>query len=446
MRHSTFSEASGRAPVQRARVLSAILRDVASRVVSRQAKYAFVRQEDARQETSNRNTPRLGTACATRLLHLTTIPTTLGFLRGQAAGLRGRGIEVHALSSPGTDLFRFARDERVTVHAVQMARRIAPLRDLLALWRVWRALREIRPAVVDAHTPKAGLIGMLAAALARTPVRIYHMHGLRFVTTRGWKRRLLRVTERISCALADRVLAVSPSVRALAVRERLCPPARLKVLLQGSICGVDAVGRFTPQSEPSRSATRSALGIPRDALVLGFVGRLARDKGMVELAGAWGDLRSDPRLHLLLVGELDAADAPPPFIMETLRTDPRVHQAGHVPDTVPLYAAMDIVALPTYREGLPQIAIEAAAMELPVVATMACGCVDAVEDGITGTLVAPRDTGALVRAVRTYLADPALRARHGAAARRRALERFSPAALWAALASEYEELLLTASR
>jgi glycosyltransferase involved in cell wall biosynthesis len=379
-----------------------------------------------------------------RLLHLTTIPVTLAFLRGQAACLRRRGIDVHALSSPGADLVGFARDEQVTAHAVGMARQVAPLRDLVALWRVWRALRHIRPDVVDAHTPKAGLVGMLAAALARTPVRIYHMHGLRFVTMRGWKRQLLRVTERISCALAHRVLAVSPSVRALAVRERLCRPEKVKVLLQGSMCGVDAIGRFRPQPGPTRCAMRSAFGVPSDALVLGFVGRLARDKGMAELAAAWSELRSDPRLHLLLVGDLDAADAPPHAVMDALHVDPRVHWAGHVPDTVPLYAAMDVVALPSYREGLPQVAIEAAAMALPVVATMACGCVDAVEDGTTGTLVALHDAAALARAVRTYLADAALRARHGAAARERVLAAFSPAALWAALATEYEELLCAA--
>jgi glycosyltransferase involved in cell wall biosynthesis len=381
-----------------------------------------------------------GGGAGARLVHLTTIPDTLCFLRGQARALRGRGIEVHAISSPGAVLSRFAREEQVSVHEVEMARQIAPLRDLVALWRAWRNVRAIRPLIVDAHTPKAGLVGMLAAALARTPVRVYHMHGLRFVTTRGWRRRVLKVAERISCALAHRVLAVSPSLRALAIEEGLCPPSKIKVLLHGSIGGVEATTQFRPRSEGERNAQRSALGIPERALVVGFVGRLARDKGMVELAGAWRELRSDPSAHLLLVGEVDAADEPPPAVMRALASDPRVHATGQVADTAPLYAAMDVVALPTYREGLGQIALEAAAMALPVVASRVSGCVDAVQDGVTGTLVPPRDVPALAAGLRRYFADPALRARHGAAARRRALEEFDPDALWAALAAEYEAL------
>ncbi|WP_242343905.1 glycosyltransferase family 4 protein [Anaeromyxobacter terrae] len=381
-----------------------------------------------------------------RLVHITTIPVTLGFLRGQAAFLRRKSIGVHAISSPAPELARFAQEEQVQVHAVEMARQITPLRDLLALWRVWGVLRGVRPVIVDAHTPKAGLLGMIAATLARTPVRVYHLHGLRFVTASGWKRRLLLLADRTACALADRVLAVSPSIRAIAIEEGVCPPEKIKVLLRGSVNGVDATGRFKPQMELVRSAARSKHGIPQDALVVGFVGRLARDKGIVELAGAWRQLRANPRLHLLLVGALDSTDAPPTEIMTALHSDPRVHRAGQVPvaDTPPLYAAMDVVVLPTYREGFGQVALEAAAMALPIVATMVSGCVDAVRDAVTGTLVPARDIEGLVGALRRYLEDPALRAEHGSAARRRALAEFSPDAMWNALAEEYGDLILRA--
>jgi glycosyltransferase involved in cell wall biosynthesis len=374
-----------------------------------------------------------------RLVHVTTSPLALGFLRGQAAFLRRAGLGVHAISSPGPELSRFGDAERVPVHAVEMAREIAPLRDLAALWRLWRTLREIGPTVVDAHTPKAGLLGMISATLARTPVRVYHLHGLRFITASGWKRRVLRITERVSCALAHRVLAVSPSVRAIAVEEGLCPPEKVAVLLGGTINGVDATGRFRPQPEPVRVAARSAQGIPHDALVVGFVGRLARDKGIVELARAWRELRADPRLHLLLVGPADPTDAPPPGLLAELGADPRVHMTGFVDDMPPLYAAVDAVALPTYREGFPQIALEVAAMALPLVATAVSGCVDAVRDGVTGTLVPARDVGALAGAIRRYLQDPALRAAHGAAARTRGQAEFSQDAHQEAHAAEYRD-------
>jgi glycosyltransferase involved in cell wall biosynthesis len=374
------------------------------------------------------------------IVHITTIPITLTFLRGQAAVLDGAGLHVHAISSPGSELAAFGADEDVPVHAVPMARQIAPFDDLVALWRLWRTLREIRPDIVDAHTPKAGLLGMLAAAAARTPVRVYHMHGLRFLTTSGWKRSLLRLTERVSCALAHRVLAVSKSVRAIAVEEGLCASARIAVLLEGTVNGVDT-SRFEPLPASVRDSARAERGIALDALVVGFVGRLARDKGILELEGAWRKLRSDPRLHLLIVGPMDSSDPLPSDVVSRLHADPRVHFTGFVTDPRPLYAAMDVVVLPTYREGFPQIALEAGAMGLPLVATCVSGCVDAVADGVTGTLVPPRDAGALAEALRRYVSRPDLRSRHGEAARRRVLFHFRQDEVCDALAAEYRRLL-----
>jgi len=379
------------------------------------------------------------------VVHVTTVPGTLYFLCGQASFMRRAGFSLHAISSPGPDLgaslSAFGDQERIPVHAVDMMRRITPLRDLIALWRLWRVLARVRPAIVDAHTPKAGLLGMLAATLARTPVRVYHMHGLPFVTASGWRKQLLRWTERISCLLAHRVLAVSHSVRTVAVSEGLCAPEKVEVLLGGSVNAVDTEGRFNPLGESTRSATRTKHGIPVDAMVVGFVGRLARDKGIVELAEAWRRLHGARGLHLLLVGPVDETDPPPADVLAELRADPAVHFTGLDPETPRLYAATDILALPTYREGFPQVALEAAAMGLPVVATSVPGCVDAVHDGVTGTLVPPRDVGALADALRRYASDPPLRARHGEAARRRVVREFRQDLMWEALAAEYRRLL-----
>ena len=378
-------------------------------------------------------------------MHVTTVPGTLYFLCGQASFMRRAGFSLHAISSPGPDLgaslSAFGDQERIPVHAVEMMRRITPLRDLIALWRLWRVLARVRPAIVDAHTPKAGLLGMLAASLAGTPVRVYHMHGLPFVTASGWRKQLLRWTERISCQLAHRVLAVSHSVRTVAVSEGLCAPEKVEVLLGGSVNAVDTVGRFKPLGEPVRRRARTERGIPPDAIVIGFVGRLARDKGIVELAGAWRQLRRDRRLHLLLVGPDDATDVVPADVVADLRADPHVHFTGLEPETPRLYEAMDVLALPTYREGFPQVALEAAAMGLPVVATSVPGCVDAVHDGVTGTLVPPRDVGSLADALRRYVSDPSLRARHGEAGRRRVVVEFRQEVMWEALAAEYRRLL-----
>ena len=379
-----------------------------------------------------------------KLVHITTVPESLGFFTGQVGHMKAQGFEVHALASPGDLLDTFARREKIPVHGVEMPRRITPLRDLVDIARVRRCLRQIRPHIVHAHTPKGGLLGMIAAWSARVPVRIYHIHGLPLMTARGYKRILLRWSERVACRLAHQVLCVSHSVREVAVAEGLCPAGKVKVLLNGSINGVDADGRFSPmtQNAGARAKTRQKHGIPADALVIGFVGRVVRDKGIVELVEAWNILRQEqPSLHLLIAGPIEPQDPLPADVVEQLHHDPRVHLAGRIDDTAPLYTAIDVLALPTYREGLPLTPLEAASMMVPVVATEVPGCVEAVEHGITGLLVRPYDARALANALRLYLNDANLRKLHGLAGRERVLRVFRQEAVWDATYHEYTRLL-----
>lgn len=379
-----------------------------------------------------------------KLVHITTVPDSLDFFTGQVGYMRRQGLEVCAISSPGPLLDRFAQLENIPVHAVEMPRRITPWRDLLAIMRLWRRLRKLRPQIVHAHTPKAGVLGMIAAWLARVPVRIYHMHGLPLATAAGWKRRLLRWSEKISCRLAHQVLCVSQSLRAAALQERLCPLDKIRVLGAGSINGVDADAVFNPArfAEKDRERVRQRWGIRRDELVVGFVGRVVRDKGLIELVDAWRVLRDEfQTLHLVIVGPLEPQDPIPADVEQVLSGDRRIHLTGLDLNPAPLYAAMDLVVLPTYREGFGIVAIEAGAMELPVVATRIPGCVDAVRDKVTGTLVPVRDTGALAGAMRHYLNEPELRRAHGLAGRKRVLRDFRPEALWEAMHCEYQRLL-----
>ena len=380
-----------------------------------------------------------------KLVHVMTVPQSLAFLTGQVGYMKERGFDIHCLSSPGEFLARFADRENVCVHPVDMPRRITPLRDVVALARIWTVLRRIRPHIVHAHTPKGGVLGMVSAWLARVPVRIYHMRGLPFTTATGWRRRLLMWSERISCGLAHRVLCVSSSVRQLAVDSRLCRPDKIVVLARGSGNGVDAAQRFNDSNiSPSlREETLRRFNIPPEALVLGFIGRIVRDKGIIELAGAWKELRQDfPDLHLLLVGLHEMQDPIPAEIDRTLHNDPRVHFLGEQKNTPPLYAIMDVLALPTYREGFLNVLLEAAGMKVPIVATQVPGCTDAVQDGVTGMLVPPCDAGRLAGAIQTYLKDPELRRAHGSAARDWVLRDFRPEGIWQAVYQEYVRCLL----
>jgi glycosyltransferase involved in cell wall biosynthesis len=378
--------------------------------------------------------------------HVTTVPFELPlFLSGQASFIRRSGFDVHAIASPGDDLPTFAAREGVHVHGVPMTRKITPLQDLVSLGRLVRLLRTIHPKIVHSHSPKGGLLGMLAARLVGAPVRIYHIRGLPFTTATGVRRRLLTWSERASCALATRVLAVSHSMRRIAIAESLCPEGKIKVLHCASGNGVDATRRFKLQGDAERLAFREECTIPAESLVIGFVGRLCLDKGIAELAIAWRALRdAEPRACLLLVGSVDEKDGLPADVLAALRADPRVHFTGEIRDTPRAYAAMDVVALPSYREGFPNVALEAAAMALPVVSTTVPGCVDAVEDGVTGTLVPPCDASALATALRRYLGDSELRRAHGAAGRARALKDYRPEDVWQAIAMEYGALLARA--
>lgn len=358
--------------------------------------------------------------------------------------MTSRGLDVHAVSAPGELLDQFEAREPVTVHPVPMTRAITPFRDLSAVRQIAKVIKSIRPQIVHAHTPKGGLLGTMAAAIAKVPIRIYHIRGFPFMTARGPKRRLLRWTEWAACRMATQVLCISPSLREVAIAEGICPAEKIKVLAHGSGNGIDARGRFNAarRSSIERQQVRDELGIAKDALVLGFVGRIARDKGIAELAASWQSIREEfPNAELVLVGPLEENDPVPGPVIEQLRRDARVHFVGMVGDAARYYTAFDLCVLPTYREGLGMVLLEAAAMGLPTVATRIPGCVDAVQDGVTGTLVPPRDAAALAGAIRRYLADPRLRERHGRAGRARVVRDFQHEVVWEALYDEYARLL-----
>lgn len=297
-----------------------------------------------------------------RLLHITTIPMSLVFLRGQVAFMQERGLEIEVASSPGPELEAFGAEHGIRVTAVPMQRRISPRADMQALAQLRRLIRRFRPHILHAHTPKAGLLGTLAGALERVPFRIYHMRGLPLMGHMGARRQLLRITERLSCAAAHRVLCVSRSLRDVAIAERLCDPAKLRVLVGGSGNGVDAAGRFDRSLLPlgTRAVKRAGLRVPEHATVIGFIGRIVRDKGIVELANAWQRLRDEHAdAYLLLVGPPETEDPVPAAVLDQLRNDPRVRLVGEDWNTPPLYSAMDLVVLPTYREGFPNVPLEA---------------------------------------------------------------------------------------
>lgn len=366
-----------------------------------------------------------------RLLILVTHPMTARILmRGQLAHLAAAGFEVAVGAAAGPDLDAVATSEGVTVFPLPFTRRISPLRDLAALARTVGVIRRFRPAVVNAGTPKAALVGMLAARFARVPVRIYTVRGLRMETSRGLARPVLAAGERLAARCAHRVVYVSESLRRRCLELGLAPVEKTTTIAGGSSNGVD-VDRFRPAAPGEAAALRHELGIPPDAPVIGFVGRWTRDKGIEDLAEAFFStlLPRHPECRLLLLGDWEEGDPVPEEVRRSLLADTRVVRPGFVADPAPYYRVMDVLAFPSYREGMPNAPLEAAASGVPVVAYAATGTVDAVEPGVTGTLVPTGDRRALAEALASALEHPDLSGRRDAG-RRFVERRFDHRAVW----------------
>lgn len=363
--------------------------------------------------------------------------------RGQLAFMREQGLEVTAIASPGWDLEEVASQEGVQTIAVPMERELSPLGDLVSLVRLFRLFRSLRPQIVHAGTPKASLLGMLAAWTARVPVRIYAVKGLRLETLRGWKLRLLRLTERVTSACATRVFCEGPDLARVYAELGFVSPEKLVVFGSGMLNGLDAE-RFQPErfSVEETENLRRSFGLPDDAFVIGFVGRFVRDKGLVELYEAFEQVRKHhPKAHLLLVGDFEQGDPLPANYAERLRKDRQITLTGFVPNAAPYYQLMDVHVLPSYREGFPNSPMEAAAAEVPTVGFIATGMGDAVVNDETGLLVPCGDSDALAAAIQRYACDANLRQQHGTAARRRVETDFAQEPIWQAIFAEYVRLL-----
>jgi glycosyltransferase involved in cell wall biosynthesis len=362
---------------------------------------------------------------ARRAVVSSTIPiTAASFYREILAELCGRGYEVHVVTSPGPQVATLMGMSH-TVHLLAMHRGVSPLRDLAGLVRWIVLLVRLRPDVVFGGTPKAGLLSMLAARITSVPQRTYFLQGLRLEGSSGAQRRILVIFERLASRCSHRVVAVSPSLAREYERLRLNAGRAVVVPHNGSSHGVHT-DHFAPVARDPDLV--SQIGLDPDIPVVAFIGRLTADKGPDTMIRALSSAaKRGLRLQLLVLGAQDEPDSQV-YVRRLDRLGDRVHVVvlDHIDDVRPYLALSDFLVLPTLREGLPNVVLEAAAMAKPAVTTRATGAVDSVIDGVTGLLVGCSDSDGMAHAIEQLAGDASLRERMGRASRARVVRDFQP--------------------
>lgn len=362
-------------------------------------------------------------------------------LRGRLRALREGGFQVTLVSAPGELLRSTSALEGVEWNAVPMQRQISLFADVVSLVRLWLLLRRLKPDLVEFSTPKAGLLGTMAARICRVPNRVYMLRGLRLETARGLKRGVLLAAEKMAARCAHIVLCNSESLRTRALALGVAPAEKLHLLGGGSSNGVD-----TETYSPGASDIRERYGLPADACVVGYVGRLTRDKGLPELIEAFEMiLQAEPGTHMLLVGGFDASeDRLSAELRRRIESHPHIRLTGYVDRTAAFYRAMDVLVLPTWREGFPNVVLEAGSTGIPVVTTLSTGSRDSVVPEVTGLLIPPGYPEAICEAVLKLLRDPERRKTMGSAARAWVRENYAGDRVLGLTADYYRGLLTPA--
>lgn len=376
-----------------------------------------------------------------KIIRTSTIPGSLNnFCKGLLKELQEiDGYEVLAVSSPGTALDEIKAREGVKTYAVPMERHISPLKDLKSLWGLIKVFYKEKPTMVHSITPKAGLLSMMAAWICRVPVRLHTFTGLIFPTSTGLKRRILMMTDWLTCACATHIVPEGEGVKADLLNNGITHKP-IRVLGHGNIKGID-LSYFDPELPEVKSEAEKIR--KKDVFTFIFIGRLVRDKGINELIEAFSKLNTRyPNTRLLLVGEMEEnLDPLKPEIIAEISRNKAIEAVGRKNDVRPWLVASDYFVFPSYREGFPNVVIEAGAMGLPSIVTDINGSREIIIDGRNGIIIPPRQSDTLFRAMEVFVTDRDISRRLSAEARPLIASRYEQSYVRNCLKEYYKKIL-----
>lgn len=376
------------------------------------------------------------------ILHVVNIPFVIPYFLGEQLNhFSEKGYREFIACSPSEDLARYAELYNFSYTEVDITRQISLLKDLKAIWHIRKYIRRNKIDVVVGHTPKGGMCAMIASFLAGTKTRIYFRHGLVYETSRGLKRMVLKTIDRLTSFLATRVVCVSDSVARRSLEDRLNGDRKQTVLGPGTCNGID-IARFDPEAIDvrQREELRTMYGLSDTDWVIGYVGRLVRDKGIQHLVDAFEIVHERyANTKLLLVGMLEQRDALSDDIVRNIERNPDIICTGRIAneDIHMYYALMNLFVLPSYREGFPTSVLEASAMRLPVLTTRATGCVDSILDQQTGLFVS-HDPADMAEKMIRLISDPAFRRRLATQGREFVTANFQQSLIWQEIEKLYK--------
>ena len=384
-----------------------------------------------------------------KLIRITTVPLSLKvLLKGQLRFMASNGFDVKGVSSEGEELREVHENEGIAVEATTMSRKITPFQDLKSLWEMWNFLRKEKPQIVHTHTPKAGIIGMLAARLAGVPHRLHTVAGLPLMEATGTKRKILNFVEKLTYSSATRVYPNSKGLYDFILQNNFTQSNKLKIIANGSSNGINTTF-FSPAqvSEIEKVALREKLNIHSDDFVFVFVGRIVSDKGINELIKAFSELQAAGNneltgIKLLLVGGLESdLDPLNPETLAEINQNKDIISAGFQQDVRPFFAISDALVFPSYREGFPNVVMQAGAMGLPSIVSDINGCNEIIVEGENGLIIPSKNVEKLKEKMLTLARDKNLYIKLKENSRRMIESRYEQSVVWNALLEEYEGLL-----